>query len=286
MQNPTNRSLNKLNKPSSDGGATFATHESCFITTRVQSADSVVLGVQFPEPVFQHAVLAVTSIHKLDYVDQANSALNDGLQNFEIYIGNDPDYTMNAACSGGPHLVVGDAANYNAFGWTFGKEIWCNLEGQYMHLVADMTVRPTDYEASICALGIMGTKYELPAGASIDDTITVVCPVSGGDFLMPPLTSELIIGTTLASRVRLEAGSALPAFVTLVDESGSKLRFSSVGHSEGIFPANVEFFNSLSPVQSTLKKQAVAIITNPDLGAAGFALNYVTGTPLTQPLRM
>ena len=22
--------------------------------------------------------------------------------------------------------------------WTYGKEVWCNLEGRYMHIVADL----------------------------------------------------------------------------------------------------------------------------------------------------
>ena len=37
-----------------------------------------------------------------------------------------------------------------------GFEAWCNLEGRYVHLVADYTSIPT-YEFSICALGLMGT---------------------------------------------------------------------------------------------------------------------------------
>ena len=23
--------------------------------------------------------------------------------------------------------------------WTYGKEVWCNLEGQYVHIVADLS---------------------------------------------------------------------------------------------------------------------------------------------------
>ena len=47
--------------------------------------------------------------------------------------------------------------------WPFGKENWCNLEGRYMHLVADMslyvaTAANTD-TVSVCSLGAYGTKY-------------------------------------------------------------------------------------------------------------------------------
>ena len=47
--------------------------------------------------------------------------------------------------------------------WTYGGEHWCNLEGSYLHIVSDMSHLQADssnYIASICSLGVMGTKYE------------------------------------------------------------------------------------------------------------------------------
>ena len=46
--------------------------------------------------------------------------------------------------------------------WRFGVEAWCNMKGRYMHIVADLShyAAGTNYKMSICALGIMGTKYE------------------------------------------------------------------------------------------------------------------------------
>ena len=38
-------------------------------------------------------------------------------------------------------------------------EIWCNLEGQYTTIVADLTDFSGAYEMSICNLGVMGTEY-------------------------------------------------------------------------------------------------------------------------------
>ena len=41
-----------------------------------------------------------------------------------------------------------DSANYHSWVhmgttfndiWNFGKEVWCNLEGRYMHIVSDVT---------------------------------------------------------------------------------------------------------------------------------------------------
>ena len=34
--------------------------------------------------------------------------------------------------------------------WTYGKEIWCNLEGRYMYLIADLSHLTANYEMSLC----------------------------------------------------------------------------------------------------------------------------------------
>ena len=42
-------------------------------------------------------------------------------------------------------------------------ENWCNLEGRYMHMVADMSKSEPyalgSHEVSICSLGVFGTQY-------------------------------------------------------------------------------------------------------------------------------
>ena len=44
--------------------------------------------------------------------------------------------------------------------WRYGFEAWCNLEGQYLHIVADLReLKGRAYEMSICSLGIMGMDY-------------------------------------------------------------------------------------------------------------------------------
>ena len=44
--------------------------------------------------------------------------------------------------------------------WNYGKEIWCNLEGRYMHIVADLShLAGQGYEMQLCSVGIMGTQY-------------------------------------------------------------------------------------------------------------------------------
>ena len=75
-------------------------------------------------------------------------------QNMEIYIGNDSqDYTKNTKCEGGPFFDVEDDSNYSFDQnvgnlvltkkvWNYGKEIWCNLEGRYTHILASQAHRP------------------------------------------------------------------------------------------------------------------------------------------------
>ena len=47
--------------------------------------------------------------------------------------------------------------------WPFGMENWCNLEGKYLHIVADMSAYTSSAadsdEVSVCSLSIYGTKY-------------------------------------------------------------------------------------------------------------------------------
>ena len=93
---------------------------------------------------------------------------NEWFQNFRVYIGDDPDYTKNQECPGGPFMRTDDPKSYstvflngsNESMWNYGIEIWCNLEGQYTSIVADLTdLSGQSYEMSICNLGVMGTEY-------------------------------------------------------------------------------------------------------------------------------
>ena len=44
--------------------------------------------------------------------------------------------------------------------WNYGKEVWCNMEGRYLHVVADYAhASQTDYSISLCTVGVFGTKY-------------------------------------------------------------------------------------------------------------------------------
>lgn len=73
-----------------------------------------------------------------------------------MYIGDHTNYSNNSKCTGGPFLDPNNPATYvydymssvlneDVFSlgigvvWPYGKENWCNLEGRYLHMVADMS---------------------------------------------------------------------------------------------------------------------------------------------------
>ena len=110
--------------------------------------------------------------------------------------------------------------------WPFGEERFCNLEGRYLHLVSDNKHRAgtgtagtsgTDYEASICFLGVYGTVYvrdgeALPSSVSLKqgENLTVV---------VPNIYSFYPIGNSL--NINLRQGSESQPFVTFIEGSSS-----------------------------------------------------------------
>ena len=44
--------------------------------------------------------------------------------------------------------------------WNYGRENWCNLQGRYTTIVADLSDLSGNYEMSLCNVAIMGTKYK------------------------------------------------------------------------------------------------------------------------------
>ena len=113
------------------------------------------ITVDLGQIVFQHAILIVQELW-----DGNDDLIEIGrepfyTQNYEVYIGNNADYRKNQKCAGGPHMITTDTNNYVEKSptpaaypqWKYGKELWCNLEGQYMTIVADLSHRTgTVYE--------------------------------------------------------------------------------------------------------------------------------------------
>ena len=44
-------------------------------------------------------------------------------------------------------------------GSRYGKQAWCNLEGRYIHIVANLTHLSGPYEMTICTFAVFGTQY-------------------------------------------------------------------------------------------------------------------------------
>ena len=157
-------------------------HESCYKTTDVQlkpDGHKMVIKIDLGKILFVHCLLVLQDLFKGLY-PSTHSKTNEFLQNLEFYIGNDTDYTKNAKCPGGPFMVVGDYEKSYTFGaynsqeasylWNYGVEAWCNLEGRYVTIVADLTDLIAPYEMTICSLGIMGAEYVrlTPMPSSVD----------------------------------------------------------------------------------------------------------------------
>ena len=154
----------------------------------------MIIGFDFSEAVFMHAILYAQDTIVCNWAASVGSSyLKNFFQKFEIYIGNSDNYLENTKCTGGPFLDASESSSYElnqkgfddgddpfgqGFGmvWPFGKELWCNLEGQYMHMVAGMsdhvaTALDSD-SVSVCSVGVYGTKY-VRSGDSVPETIEV-----------------------------------------------------------------------------------------------------------------
>ena len=88
--------------------------------------------------------------------------------------------------------------------WPYGAEHWCNLEGQYLHIVSDMShYEDQNYETSICSLGVIGTRY-VRDGEPLPASITSELTDEGESWLfkLNHIKSEIEIGTDLLIDVR------------------------------------------------------------------------------------
>lgn len=59
---------------------------------------------------FIHCLLAVQDVFNAS-TPNGHTNTNEFLQNLDIFIGNNSEYTMNTRCAGGPFMIVGDYAS-------------------------------------------------------------------------------------------------------------------------------------------------------------------------------
>ena len=101
----------------------------------------MVITLDFGKTVFQHCVLLVQDIYSGVWLTESPSDTdkNFWVQNYDVHIGDDPNYLNNPKCAGSPFMRTDDpnsytSGTYTMYGdsgdmWNFGAEIWCNLAG-------------------------------------------------------------------------------------------------------------------------------------------------------------
>ena len=143
--------------------------------------------------------------------------------------------------------------------WPFGKENWCNLEGRYLHMVADMSQQIASAENSdtvtVCSVGVFGTKY-IRNGEPLPDTIEIIQGQSK-TISVQRITSSFEIATELAIQLRQSTDLS---FVSITEgESTSDVVIDAANQTFGEYTLTLESFNSLSIAQSALKTDTVVI---------------------------
>ena len=93
---------------------TYIVDNTCYKSTEDELKDydhMLILGFDFKESVFMHAITHVADLRskRPSYEDSDVSKL---YQNYNIYIGDNVDYTDNTKCEGGPFLNVDDIDSY------------------------------------------------------------------------------------------------------------------------------------------------------------------------------
>lgn len=123
-------------------------------TSKISADEKLTLGINLGVSKFQHAIVIVEDLRY-----SASTYSNYFLQNYNIYVGENSDYSLNTPCEGGPFMQIDDPTSKSEGKWKFFKEVWCNLQGQYMHIVVERG--GTDLMA-IGSIAIIGSDYQRP----------------------------------------------------------------------------------------------------------------------------
>ena len=163
-------------------------------------------------------------------------------------------YDERTATAGGDSRAPG-------YVWTYGIEVWCNLEGQYVHIVADLSHLTGPYTMSLCSVGIMGTSFErnepLPNHIELAQGESIEIPV-------PYIFDEHGISTEQIINLR-QAASAEFSFVTIYEKAeSSTVHIDSVGLEIADYELHLESFDTLSTLKTTLKTDIIIVsVTEP-----------------------
>ena len=124
--------------------------------------------------------------------------------------------------------------------WRYGKEAWCNLEGRYIHIVANLEhLSGQSYEMTICTFAVFGTQYER------NSTVPASLEIAAGDaktLVIEPIYAKFEIGNKLDIHLRQKAGSEL-FWVTILQGSPTQVQFDTGGVQPGVFTLVLESFD-------------------------------------------
>ena len=103
--------------------------------------------------------------------------------------------------------------------WKYGVEEWCNMEGRYVFIVADLSHVVTPYTMSVCTIAIFGSGYRreepLPVSLELgqDDNMTLT---------VPHIETEYDTGLVHEINLRQAEGQTLD-FISIEESSSGSL---------------------------------------------------------------
>ena len=184
--------------PFTDTSGTQSVYESYKVEKAQVPNDQWKATFTFDKEYFQHAILLVNQA----YQPASNPAI---AETYRIYIGDSADSTACTECAGSPFTVDQDI---------LGIEAWCNLPGQYTHILSDMSGFTGDYAIDIAALGIMGNDYTRD-----------IEPLTGQRYIQAggvwnteigAVTAQLPLGNTMSISFRWKFPDSVPSYCALI----------------------------------------------------------------------
>ena len=140
--------------------------------------------------------------------------------------------------------------------WNYGKEIWCNMEGRYLHVVADYSHESqTEYSISICSVGVFGTKYI--RNTALETEIKIVADTVK-NLEVPRIQSQFTIGNELNINLRQKPGSEV-SWAQIIQTSPTLVKIDTTGIKAGNYTLTLESFDLNGSVYSTLRTDEIKI---------------------------
>ena len=219
---------------------------------------------------------------------------NEYFQNFSLYIGDSTDWNENEKCPGWPYMTTADSDSwYNdertcddsgcsrhpGNVWTYGTEVWCNIAGQYVHIVADLRHLLGTYTMSLCSIGIMGTSFT--RNEPLPDFIELFQKESM-EIAVPHIFDEFTSIREQVVQLKQASSSELP-FVAISEASGQSIIHVDPGCiAVGVYELKLQSYDTLSRVRPTLKSDTIQISVKSPFT---FENQLISITAATEPLR-